>query len=29
MGYVTSLSNDQMAFADVHHLKMGQWQKHN
>jgi len=24
-----SLSNDQMAFADVHHLKMGQWQKHN
>jgi hypothetical protein len=29
MGYVTSLSNDQMAFADVHHLEMGQWQKHN
>ena len=29
MGYVMSLSNDQMAFADVHHLELGQWQKHN
>jgi hypothetical protein len=29
MGYVMSLLNDQMAFADVHHLEMGKWQKHN